>query len=144
MRRGRPSLRRGRLGSRRGRLPSGSGPLCQHALPRGRCLLPLLHPSSLPQGLLGCHALQHLDASDNRLDHLPARLHLPLLQHLSLASNALAVWPVLPPVPHLVRLSLGDVPTTSDLDDQFDRITTALERLAARLDELEASRVRPD
>ena len=36
-----------------------------------------------------------------------------------------------------VRLSLADVATTADLDDQFDRLITALERLTARLDALE-------
>ena len=39
-----------------------------------------------------------------------------------------------------VRLSLADVPTTTDLDDQFERITTVLDRITARLDELERSR----
>jgi len=38
-----------------------------------------------------------------------------------------------------IRLSLADVPTTTELDDQFERITTALERLAARLDHIESS-----
>lgn len=38
-----------------------------------------------------------------------------------------------------VRLSLADVATTADLDDQFDRLITALERLTARLDALEAA-----
>lgn len=37
-----------------------------------------------------------------------------------------------------VRLSLADVATTADLDDQFERLMTALERLTARLDALEA------
>jgi uncharacterized membrane protein len=36
-----------------------------------------------------------------------------------------------------VRLSLGDVATTSDLDDHFDRLTALLERMQARIDELE-------
>ncbi|MEI8238155.1 MAG: DUF1003 domain-containing protein [Actinomycetota bacterium] len=36
-----------------------------------------------------------------------------------------------------VRLSLGDVATTSDLDDQFEKFTAAFERMHARLDELE-------
>jgi uncharacterized membrane protein len=36
-----------------------------------------------------------------------------------------------------VRLSLGDVPTTGDLDDQFEKLTDAIERLHARLDDLE-------
>jgi uncharacterized membrane protein len=38
-----------------------------------------------------------------------------------------------------VRLSLADVATTADLDDQFERLITALERLNARLDALEAA-----
>ena len=38
-----------------------------------------------------------------------------------------------------VRLSLADVATTADLDDQFERLITALERLTARLDALEAA-----
>jgi uncharacterized membrane protein len=42
-----------------------------------------------------------------------------------------------------VRLSLGDVPTTSDLDDHFEKLTDAIERMTARLDELEA-RVQKD
>ena len=37
-----------------------------------------------------------------------------------------------------VRLSLGDVATTSDLEDHFEKITAAIERMTARLDELEA------
>jgi uncharacterized membrane protein len=37
-----------------------------------------------------------------------------------------------------VRLSLGDVPTTSDLEDHFEKLTAAIERMTARLDELEA------
>jgi uncharacterized membrane protein len=41
-----------------------------------------------------------------------------------------------------VRLSLGDVPTNSDLEDHFERLTVAVERMAARLDELE-SRTQP-
>jgi uncharacterized membrane protein len=36
-----------------------------------------------------------------------------------------------------VRLSLGDVVTTSDLDDQFDKLADAIERMHARLDDLE-------
>ncbi|MBK8334348.1 MAG: DUF1003 domain-containing protein [Acidimicrobiaceae bacterium] len=36
-----------------------------------------------------------------------------------------------------VRLALADVPTSSDLEDQLDRLTTAIERMTARLDELE-------
>ena len=37
-----------------------------------------------------------------------------------------------------VRLSLGDVPTTDDMEDHFERLTNAVERMTARLDELEA------
>ena len=37
-----------------------------------------------------------------------------------------------------VRLALGDVATSSDLDDHFERIADAIERMTARLDELEA------
>ena len=37
-----------------------------------------------------------------------------------------------------VRLSLGDVATSSDLDDHFDRLTSLLERMQTRIDELEA------
>ena len=37
-----------------------------------------------------------------------------------------------------MRLSLGDVATTSDLEDHFEKITAAIERMTARLDELEA------
>jgi uncharacterized membrane protein len=36
-----------------------------------------------------------------------------------------------------LRLSLGDVATTTDLEDQLEKITDALERLHARLDALE-------
>lgn len=36
-----------------------------------------------------------------------------------------------------VRLKLADVPNSSDLEDQLDRLTTAIERMTARLDELE-------
>ena len=39
-----------------------------------------------------------------------------------------------------VRLSLADVPTSGELEDQFDRLATAIERLSARLDGLEAGR----
>jgi len=42
-----------------------------------------------------------------------------------------------------VRLSLGDVPTTDDLEDHFEKLTAAVERMTARLDELEA-RVQKD
>jgi uncharacterized membrane protein len=37
-----------------------------------------------------------------------------------------------------VRLSLADVPTNSELEDYFDKLTAAVERMSARLDELEA------
>jgi len=37
-----------------------------------------------------------------------------------------------------VRLSLGDVPTNSDLEDYFDKLTAAVDRMNARLDDLEA------
>jgi uncharacterized membrane protein len=33
-----------------------------------------------------------------------------------------------------VRLAIGDVATTSDLDDRLDRLTRAVEQLAARID----------
>ena len=36
-----------------------------------------------------------------------------------------------------IRLSLNDVATTSELSDQLERVTTAIERMAARLEELE-------
>ncbi|MGB8857879.1 MAG: DUF1003 domain-containing protein [Ilumatobacteraceae bacterium] len=36
-----------------------------------------------------------------------------------------------------VRLALADVPNSGDLEDQLDRLTTAIERMTARLDELE-------
>jgi uncharacterized membrane protein len=37
-----------------------------------------------------------------------------------------------------VRLSLGDVATTSDLEDHFEKLTAVIERMTTRLDELEA------
>lgn len=37
-----------------------------------------------------------------------------------------------------VRLGLADVPTTAGVDDQFERLIDAVERLHARLDRLEA------
>ena len=37
-----------------------------------------------------------------------------------------------------VRLSLGVVPTTNELEDHFEKLTAAVERMSARLDELEA------
>jgi len=36
-----------------------------------------------------------------------------------------------------VRLALGDMVTSEDLHDRFDRLTTAVERMAVRLDEIE-------
>ena len=39
-----------------------------------------------------------------------------------------------------VRLSLGDVPTSSELNDHLDRLAEAVERMTARLDEMEAQR----
>jgi uncharacterized membrane protein len=42
-----------------------------------------------------------------------------------------------------LRLSLGDVATTTDLEDQLEKITDALERLHARLDALE-HRITPE
>ena len=35
-----------------------------------------------------------------------------------------------------VRLGLAAVPTTTEVEDQLDRLTSAVERMAARLDEL--------
>jgi len=37
-----------------------------------------------------------------------------------------------------VRLSLGDIATTGDLDDHFEKLTTLIERMQSRIDELEA------
>ncbi|MDO8391438.1 MAG: DUF1003 domain-containing protein [Actinomycetota bacterium] len=39
-----------------------------------------------------------------------------------------------------VRLSLADVPTSSELQDHLDRLAEAIERMTARLDEMEAAR----
>ncbi len=39
-----------------------------------------------------------------------------------------------------VRRSLGDVPTSNDLEDHFEKLTAAVERMSARLDELEVQR----
>jgi uncharacterized membrane protein len=36
-----------------------------------------------------------------------------------------------------VRLSLGDVSTTNDLEDHFERLTSIVEQLSARIAELE-------
>lgn len=41
-----------------------------------------------------------------------------------------------------VRLSLADVPTSSELGDQLDRLAQAVERMTARLDELETLRAK--
>ena len=37
-----------------------------------------------------------------------------------------------------VRLSLGDVPTTNDIEDHFERLTAAVDRMNTRLAEMEA------
>lgn len=42
-----------------------------------------------------------------------------------------------------VRLALQDAPTSEAIDDHFERVTTALERLAERLDRLESTRLDP-
>lgn len=39
-----------------------------------------------------------------------------------------------------VRLSLADVPTSSELGDHLDRLTDAIEKMTARLDEFDAQR----
>ena len=39
-----------------------------------------------------------------------------------------------------VRLSLADVPTSSELQDHLDRLSEAIERMTSRLDEMEAAR----
>jgi len=39
-----------------------------------------------------------------------------------------------------VRLSLADVPTSSELQDHLDRLSEAIERMTARLDEMEVQR----
>ena len=43
-----------------------------------------------------------------------------------------------------VRLSLADVPTSGELGDQLDRLAQAIERMTARLDEIEALRAKGD
>lgn len=43
-----------------------------------------------------------------------------------------------------VRLSLADVPTSGDLNDHIDSLTEAIERMTARLDEMEAQRQKAD
>ena len=39
-----------------------------------------------------------------------------------------------------VRLALADVPTSGELNDHLDRLSEAVERMTARLDEMEAQR----
>ena len=39
-----------------------------------------------------------------------------------------------------VRLSLADVPTSSELQDHLDRLSEAIERMTERLDKMEAAR----
>ena len=39
-----------------------------------------------------------------------------------------------------VRLALADVPTSGELNDHLDRLSEAIERMTARLDEMEAQR----
>jgi len=41
-----------------------------------------------------------------------------------------------------VRLSLADVPTSGELNDHLDRLADAVERMTARLDEMEAQRAK--
>lgn len=41
-----------------------------------------------------------------------------------------------------VRLSLADVPTSSELNDHLDRLADAVELMTARLDEMEAQRAK--
>ncbi|MDO8363908.1 MAG: DUF1003 domain-containing protein [Actinomycetota bacterium] len=41
-----------------------------------------------------------------------------------------------------VRLSLADVPTSSEISDHLDRLSGAIERMTARLDEMEAQRTK--
>ncbi len=41
-----------------------------------------------------------------------------------------------------VRLSLADVPTSSELNDHLDRLADAVERMTARIDEMEAQRAK--
>ena len=43
-----------------------------------------------------------------------------------------------------VRLSLADVPTSGELGDQLDRLAQAVERMTARLDDIEALRAKGD
>ncbi|CAN5551992.1 DUF1003 domain-containing protein [soil metagenome] len=41
-----------------------------------------------------------------------------------------------------VRLSLADVPTSGELGDQLDRLAKAIERMTARLDEMEVTHIK--
>ena len=41
-----------------------------------------------------------------------------------------------------VRLALADVPTSGELNDHLDRLADAVERMTARLDEMEAQRAK--
>ena len=41
-----------------------------------------------------------------------------------------------------VRLSLADVPSSGELNDHLDRLSDAVERMTARLDEMEAQRAK--
>jgi len=43
-----------------------------------------------------------------------------------------------------VRLALADVPTSGELHDHLDRLADAIERMTARLDEIEAQRTKAD
>lgn len=43
-----------------------------------------------------------------------------------------------------VRLALGDVPTSSDLQQHLQRLADAIEQMSARLDELEVRRAKAD
>lgn len=43
-----------------------------------------------------------------------------------------------------IRLSLGDVATTSEVGDHLERLTAAIERMSARLDELEVRSTKAD
>jgi uncharacterized membrane protein len=42
-----------------------------------------------------------------------------------------------------VRISLASVPTTHDLEDQFEKLAAAVERMSARVDELQARQQQP-
>jgi len=41
-------------------------------------------------------------------------------------------------------MSLADVPTSSELGDQLDRLAQAIEQMTIRLDEIEAQRAKRD